>query len=299
MTRLSRGGFVRTVLVLAAAAVYAVAGAMTWKGRELIQEVGQVPSNPMAVLAGPGGPVVGAALVGGAVVAVQVAGGLLCLAMSVTGPARRPFVPEPSYSSTQRRRLRIGGVLVGGVPLAGAALLVSTFVGGTDGGGLGLGALGSLVAVFVYVVGIAFVVSVLLPPTGSNRTGAVAAFGPPVLLLLDVVVRSAFGGRASPVLVTGLSTVVVGIAAVSGLQSLPEWVPEVGTHRRRWALFGGLVTAVIAAWAAGGLVLPALSEPVSILLVTATVPVAVAVKGYVARSGTDETGRDSSVARRL
>lgn len=281
MTRLSRGGLVRTVLVLVAATVYAGAGAVTWKGRELIQEVGSVPSDPMAVLAGPEGPVVGAASIGAAVVAVQVAGGVLCLAMSVTGPARRPFVPEPNYSPTQQRRLRIGGVLVGGVPLAGTIILVSTFVGGTGVGGLGLGTLGSLGLVFVYVAGITLVVSVLVPPTGSNRTGAVVAFAPPLLLSLDVVVRSAFGGRASPVLVTGISLTAIGAAVVTGLRSLPEWVPEVGEQQRRWALFGGHVAVVIAAWSAGGLVLPALSEPVSILLVTATVPIAVTVTGYV------------------
>lgn len=281
MTRLSRGGLVRTVLVLLAAAVYAGAGAVTWKGRELIREVGSVPSDPMAVLAGPEGPVVGAASIGAAVVAVQVAGGVLCLAMSVTGPARRPFVPEPNYSPTQRRRLRIGGVLVGGMPLAGAVMLVSTVVGGTGAGALGPGALGSLVAVFVYVVGIALVVSALVPPSGTNRTGAVVAFGPPVLVLLDVAIRSAFTGRTSPALVTGLSLTAIGAAVVTGLRSLPEWVPEIEQQRRRWALFGGLVAVVIAAWSAGGLVLPPLSEPISILLVTATVPIAVAVTGYV------------------
>jgi hypothetical protein len=215
------------------------------------------------------------------VVAVQVAGGVLCLAMGVTGRARRPFVPEPSYSPTQRRRLRIGGVLVGGMPLAGAVVLVGTVVGGTGVGGFGPGALGPLVAVFVYVIGIALVVSVVLPPTGSNRTGAVVAFGPPVLLLLDVAVRSAFGGRASPAVVTGVSLVAIGSAVVAGLRTLPEWVPEVANRRRRWALFGGLLTVVVAVWSAGGLVLPPLSEPVSILLVTATVPMAVAVQGYV------------------
>jgi hypothetical protein len=282
MTRLSRGGFLRTVLVLAAAAAYAVAGAVAWQGRELILEVGEIPSDPIAVLAGPEDPVVGAVSIGGAIVAVQVAGGLLCLAMSVRGPARRPFVPEPCYSSAQRRRLKIGGLLVGGIPLAGTALLVSAFVGGTAVGALGLGALGSLVAVFVYVVGVALVVSVALPPAGSNRTGAVAAFGPPLLVLLDVVVRSAFGGRASPVVVAVMSLAVVGITVVMALQTLPEWVPEVAEDRQQWALFGGLVAAVLAAWAAGGIVLPPLSQPISILLVTATVPIAVAVQGYVA-----------------
>jgi hypothetical protein len=277
----SRGGLVRSVLVVAAGGAYVGTGRLTERAVAILVDADSISMDPLALLNAADGTVMGPVFLLAAILAAHFAGGLLCIALGTAGRASLPFVPAPSFPAAERHALRLGGGLLVAIPLVVTVVGAGVTWIGVGDVALDIGVPALVVALSVvtgYLLGVGYVASVLLPPAESTLTRVTALALVPLGVGGPVVVERALAATptAMALLTVLASSAVVGSVVVS----LAQADPSVRGAPLEWAVFAVTGVLVVAAWQGATLYAPMFPLLFAVLALALLLPMVVAFRGY-------------------